>query len=83
MMHAFVYAVVFRGFEKEVSPGTSFLNSFLRFTIVGYAVVLLISFYILWTFGSIDDMAFAEKIKATVVLGFPAAIGASASRLIL
>lgn len=83
VMHAFVYAVEHRGFEKEISSDTSVLSNFLRFTVVGYAIVLLISFYILWTFGSIDDMAFAEKLKATIVLGFPAAIGASASRLIL
>lgn len=83
MMHTFVYAVEYHGFEKELPPDASFLNGFLRFTVVGYAIVLLISFYILWTFGSIDDMAFAEKLKATIVLGFPAAIGASASRLIL
>ncbi len=83
MMHAFVHAVEYSGFEKELPPDSLFLNGFLRFTVVGYAIVLLISFYILWTFGSIDDMAFAEKLKATIVLGFPAAIGASASRLIL
>ncbi len=83
MMHAFVYAVEKRGQEKEIAPDTSFLSLFLRFTVVGYAVVLLISFYILWTFGSIDDMGLAEQLKATIVLGFPAAIGASASRLIL
>lgn len=83
MMHAFVYAVEYRDFEKNLSPNSSFLSSFLRFTIVGYAIALLISFYILWTFGSIDEMAFAEQLKATIVLGFPAAIGASTSRLIL
>jgi len=83
MMHAFVYSVEHRGFEKELPPDNSFLNGFLRFTVVGYAIVLLISFYILWTFGSIDDMGFAEKVKVAIVLGFPAAIGASASRLIL
>ncbi|MCY7375824.1 MAG: TIGR02587 family membrane protein [Pyrinomonadaceae bacterium] len=84
MMHAFVYSVEYRDFEQELPHHhTSFVDSFLRFTVVGYAIVLLISFYILWTFGSIDEMAFAEKLKATIVLGFPAAIGASASRLIL
>ena len=83
LTHAFVYAVEFRGREKTTVRGNSFLRGFLRFTVVGYAIVLLISFYILWTFGSIDDMAFAEKLKATVVLGFPAAVGAAASRLIL
>jgi len=83
MMHAFVYAVEYSNLEKELPPGSSFLNGFLRFTVVGYAIVLLVSFYILWTFGSIDGMSFAEKLKAAVVLGFPAALGASASRLIL
>lgn len=83
MMHAFVYAVKYRGHEKAIFPNHSFLTSFLRFTVVGYAIVLLISFYVLWTFGNIDDMAFAEKLKAVTVLGFPAALGASASRLIL
>ncbi|MCY7346125.1 MAG: TIGR02587 family membrane protein [Pyrinomonadaceae bacterium] len=83
LMHAFAYAVEFRGHEKTKSPDKSFLNVFLRFTVVGYAIALLISFYILWTFGSIDDMALAEMLKTTVVLAFPAAIGAAASRFIL
>lgn len=83
MMHAFVYAVKYRGHEKAMFPNHTFLSSFLRFTVVGYAIALLISFYVLWTFGNIDDMAFAEKLKVITVLGFPAAIGASASRLIL
>ena len=81
--YAFVYAVEFHGHDKAISPDQTFLSIFLRFTVVGYAIVLLISFYILWTFGSIDDMGLAEQLKATIVLGFPAAIGASASRLIL
>lgn len=83
LTHAFVYAVEFRGREKTTVRGKSFLRGFLRFTVVGYAIALLISFYVLWTFGSVDDMELAEKLKATVVLGFPAAVGASASRLIL
>jgi uncharacterized membrane protein len=50
---------------------------------VGYAIVLLVSFYILWTFGSLDGLGFEEQLKAVIVLGLPAALGASASRLIL
>jgi len=83
VMHAFVHAIEKGGQEKEIPPDTDFFSLFLRFTVVGYAIVLLVSFCILWTFGSIDEMLFAEKLKATVVLGFPAALGASASRLIL
>lgn len=82
LMQAFVYAE-FRGKEKTQAHAESFAKMFFRFTIVGYAIVLLISFYILWTFGTIDAMNFSEKIRVVVVLGFPAAIGASASRFIL
>jgi len=82
LTHAFVYAVEFRGHEKTASD-KSFPNVFLRYTVVGYAIALLISFYILWTFGSLNDMGLAEQLKAAIVLGFPAAIGAAASRLIL
>ncbi len=83
MMHAFVYAVEFRGQEKVEPRGSSQLSVFLRFTLVGYAIVLLIGFYLLWTFGRTDGLGFEEILKAVIVLGFPAAIGASASRLIL
>lgn len=83
VMHAFVYAVEKRGDDKEISPDTPEWSLFLRFTVVGYAIALLISFYILWTFGSIDDMGFSEKLRVTIVLAFPASVGGSASRLIL
>lgn len=83
LMHAFVYAVEFSGQEKVLSPDTPFWSVFLRFTVVGYAIVLLVSFYILWTFGSLDGLGFEEKLKSVVVLGVPAALGASASRLLI
>ncbi len=83
IMYAFVHSIEFRGHEQKISPHKSVLSVFLRLTVVGYAIVLLISFYILWTFGSIDDIAFLEKLKVVIVLGFPAALGASASRIIL
>lgn len=83
VMHGFVYAAEFSGQEKNLPPDTPFWSVFLRFTVVGYAIVLLVSFYILWTFGLTDDLGFEEKLKAAAVLGFPAALGASASRLIL
>jgi putative integral membrane protein (TIGR02587 family) len=82
MMHAFVYAVEFRG-QAVIPPHISFWSIFLRFTIVGYAVVLLVSLYILWTFNEIDEMSMERVIMAVLVLGFPAAIGAAAARLIL
>ena len=83
IMHGFIYAVESSGHENALSLDSPMWSIFLRFTVTGYAIVLLISFYILWTFGSIDGMAFTEQVKGAVVLGLPAAVGASASRLIL
>lgn len=81
-MHAFVYVVAFRGQEK-MPENTSILSVFLRYTIVGYAVVLLIGLYLLWTFGRIDGNGTLETLRAVIVLSFPGALGASAARLIL
>ena len=73
----------------ELGPRGSFFSArffwgvFLRFTSVGYAIALLLSIYVLWTFGRLDGAAAAEVVKATLVLAFPAALGASAARLIL
>jgi putative integral membrane protein (TIGR02587 family) len=82
IMHAFVYAVEFHG-QVSHRPQTPFWSEFIRFTMVGYAIVLLISLYILWTFGRTEGMATDELLTVIVVLGFPAAIGAAAARLIL
>lgn len=82
MMHAFVYAVEFRG-QAYIPPHIPFWSVFLRFTIVGYAIVLLVSLYILWTFNEIEEMSMVRVLMAVLVLGFPAAIGAAAARLIL
>jgi len=82
IMHAFVYSVEFHG-QHSITPETSPWSLFLRFTVVGYAVALLISLYILWTFGQTDGVGLQETIAAVIVLGFPAALGAAAARLIL
>ena len=82
MMHAVVYVVKFRGQEKT-PEGVSFISIFARYTIVGYAVVLLVCLYLLWTFGRTSGMSAEEIAKVTIVLGFPGALGASGSRLIL
>jgi putative integral membrane protein (TIGR02587 family) len=82
IMHAFVYAVEFRG-QSALAPGISPWSEFLRLTVVAYALALLVCLYVLWTFGRADGLAFPELLMETVVLGFPAALGAAAARLIL
>lgn len=82
VMHAFVYSVAFRGTAQE-GRTDSFWSVFLRFTLVGYALVLLLSAYMLWTFGRLGGLSAEAAMHAVVVLGFPAAVGAAAARLIL
>jgi putative integral membrane protein (TIGR02587 family) len=81
-MHAFVYGVDFRG-RPDTADHAPGWNMFARFTLVGFAVCLLLSAWILWTFGRLDGLAPFAAVQATVVLAFPAAIGAAAARLIL
>ena len=82
VMQAFIYSIERRQSARDFSA-SFFWTVFLRFTIVGYALALLLSLYVLWTFGRLDGAALAEFVMATLVLGFPAALGASAARLIL
>jgi putative integral membrane protein (TIGR02587 family) len=82
LMHAFVYAVEFRG-TSRLRAGVPFTSEFLRLTMVAYALSLLISLYVLWTFGRTDGLGAVELVKVTLVLGFPSALGAAAARLIL
>jgi len=81
-MHAFVYALEFRG-QHTIHPEHSEVGVFLRFPVVGYAIALLISAYVLWTFGRLCGTDRIEATAAIVVLGFPAAVGSAAARLIL
>lgn len=81
LMHAFVYAVSFEG-QLPGSDGPVW-GDFVRFTAVGYVLCLLISLYTLWTLGRTEGLAMMPTLMATVVLAFPASIGAAAARLIL
>lgn len=82
IMHAFVYAVSFKG-GSELSPQTPWWSAFLRFTVVGYALCLFLSLFVLWSFGRVDGIGFGQSLMAVIVLSLPAAVGASAARLIL
>lgn len=82
LMHGFVFAVGFAG-GSEIDAGEPWWSSFARFTLPGYAIALAISVYILWIFGRTDGLDPHSMVMATVVLGFPSAIGAAAARLIL
>jgi putative integral membrane protein (TIGR02587 family) len=82
LMHAFVYAVDFRG-QADVPAGMSRWGLFLRYTVPGYAIALLASVYLLWTFGRTDGAGLEHLATTAVVLAFPASIGAAAARLMI
>jgi len=82
LMHAFVYAVSFRG-SPGAPEGMRRSTLFLRYTVPGYAIALAVSAYVLWTFGRFEGSAATPMIMQAVVLGFPASIGAAAARLVV
>jgi putative integral membrane protein (TIGR02587 family) len=82
LLHAFVYGVGFAG-QEEPAEGSDFRARFFGYTIAGYAVALLVSLYVLWTFGRTDGADLGQIARMTAVLGFPAAIGAAIARLVV
>lgn len=82
VMHAFVYSVGFRG-QEESPEGTPRWSLFLRYTVPGYAIALLASWYLLWTFGRLDGASLEHVVTVTVVLAFPASMGAATARLLI
>jgi putative integral membrane protein (TIGR02587 family) len=82
VMHGFVYLVEFRG-QEPLPAEANFRLLFLRFTVVGYAVVLAVSTYVLWTFGRLEGTSPADALSSVIVLSFPGAIGAAGARVLL
>ncbi|AOF89444.1 TIGR02587 family membrane protein [Sinorhizobium sp. RAC02] len=82
LMHGFVYAVSFIG-GHELSPETPWWHAFVRFTLPGYVIALSISIFTLWIFERLGGSSAVEIMLSVIVLGFPAALGAAAARLIL
>lgn len=82
LLHVFVYSIGFSGQESRPENGT-FLSTFLHFTLAGYGIALLMSFYVLWSFGRTDGVGATEIANMLVVLGFPASLGAATARLVV
>ncbi len=82
ILHAFMFALEFRG-QPDIPEDTSAWELLLRETVVGYALALLLSAYVLWTFGSLAGLSLSAALLTIVVLALPAAVGAAAARLIL
>jgi putative integral membrane protein (TIGR02587 family) len=82
LLHVLVFAVGFAG-QEDAPEGYGAARRFLVFTVPGYAIALVVSLYVLWTFGRVDGHAMHTVAGTVVVLGFPAAIGAAIARLVV
>lgn len=78
VLHALVFTVGFAGQHEHEGH----FQAFLHFTLAGYGVALLVSLYVLWTFGRLDS-GLSETVRAVTVLSFPAALGAALARLVV
>ena len=77
-MHLLVYAVGFAG-----SHGNDHRTEFFRFTLSGYALVVVTCAFLLWVFGRADGVEAAGFAQQVVILAFPASLGAAVGRLVL
>ena len=82
LLHTLVFAVGFAG-QEQAPEGYGPWRTFFAYTIPGYGIALLVSFYVLWAFGRADTGEFSVIAGAVVVLGFPAAVGAAMARLVV
>jgi putative integral membrane protein (TIGR02587 family) len=82
LLQGFVYGLGFPG-QAERRGEHSLRRTILAFTLPGYAIALLISLYCLWAFGRLQGAALHEVAQMTVVLAFPAGLGAATARLVI
>ena len=82
VLHAFVYSLEFSG-QEDRPGGDGFWRSFWGYSLAGYGIALLVSLYVLWTFGRTDGVSPGQVAMMTTVLGFPSALGAAVARLVV
>ena len=79
LTHAILYGSGFVGQEEA----GSFRRGLLAYTLPGYALALVLSAFLLWTFGRYDETGAVVVVVEAVVLALPAGLGAAAARLVL
>lgn len=81
-MHAILYAMNFQGTPMESGRHATW-RLLVHFTLPGYVISLLVSAYLLWTFGRFETSSLHWMLMYTIVLGLPASIGGAAGRLVI
>ncbi|RZJ26675.1 MAG: TIGR02587 family membrane protein [Brevundimonas sp.] len=79
LLHLIVFRAGFAGQEEADHP----VKAFFHFTLPGYAIALTVSLFVLFIFGRTDGHWLPGMVQNVIVLGFPAAIGAAAARLLV
>lgn len=79
---AVLYFLNFTGAKKLVLQPNSDWD-IIAGTVIMYAIALSSSAFMLWFFGRFDGLSLYGIVAETVVLAFPAALGASAGRLLI
>lgn len=82
VLHGFMVAIEAHA-PSHRQHGEAGWRLFARYSLVGYALVLLVSAAVLFVFGRLDDTGPAAGLAAVVVLALPASIGAGAARAFL
>jgi putative integral membrane protein (TIGR02587 family) len=82
LLHALLFWVDFSGRDAPVKA-SDFWSVLLRFSLVGYAICVLSSLFLLWVFGRAEDVPLAELTEYVVVLSFAAALGAGLAHAVV
>ena len=69
--------------SRPLGKHKSRITQVVQGTSISYAVALLVSAAVLWLFGRFDGAALSVALNQIVIVGLPAALGASAGRLLL
>lgn len=79
---AILYHINFKGTNRKAHEEYSF-GEIAAGTAIMYALALITSAFMLWFFGRFEEISLYGIIAETVVLGFPATLGASAGKLLI
>ena len=80
LLHLILHVVGFSGQDERIGAGGDLLW---RQTLPGYGISVLMSVYILWTFGNTTGLDWPHLVMAVAVLALPAAIGAGIARIVV
>lgn len=79
---AVLYFINFTGTEKLAIDPHHYKKA-IAGTLIMYAIALISSAFMLWFFGRFTGVDLGGMVAQTIILGFPAALGASAGRLLI